>query len=240
MVALRRSKAITAAALAAALAPLPGFSGTFTPPPGCRLEVTVQQRGCSVLQQYRCDSDAAGDQRAAVFRREGLVYLSQIDAETRWLHSTQLPEGIEDVLVEDSADHASFSTLLHEGMDEFDFMTRSNLNETLRFIGHDRLTGRKRVIDGVELEETRFLVTSYDEAGRSLIQRSGQQFINRAMGRFYGGIEESFDWTGETRNTNDTPVLFSFPGEEGFGDTEPKFDCDEMIAQARLQERPQL
>lgn len=251
MVALRRNNplamrlradcgsAILAAALLVATG-LPARAGTpFAPPQGCRLEVTVQNRGCTVTQQYRCEADAAGDQRGAVFTRDGLVYQSHIDAETRWLRSTNLPTGLEDVLVEDSADHASFSTLLREGRDDFDFWTRSNSGESLNHTGFDELTGRKLVVDGIELEETRFELTTKDADGRELLRRTGQQFLNRAMGRFYGGAEQISDWTGEMRNTNDTPALFSFPGEEGFGDTEPKFDCDQLMAQLRLQERPQ-
>ena len=50
-----------------------------------------------------------------------------------------------------------------------------------------------------------------------LIQRKGQQFISRAHGRFYGGIEESTDWTGAAQQSNDSPVTFAFPGQPGFG-----------------------
>ena len=63
-------------------------------------------------------------------------------------------------------------------------------------------------------------------AGDVLIQRKGQQFISRAHGRFYGGIETSTDWTGAVQDANDSPVTFAFPGQPGFGATRPEYDCD--------------
>lgn len=227
------------AAAAALLIALPATAGTFTPPQGCNLEVTAQNRGCSVTQYYRCEIDPKGHQRSAIFTREGMTHLSLIDSETRWLESTDPASGLRDLLVSDSPDHASFSTLLAEGRDEFDFWTVSSTGERLHHVGFDELTGKIVTIDGVELEETRFELITYDEAGEELIRRSGQQFISRAMGRFYGGIEHRSDWTGIRKNTNESPVLFSFPGEKGFGDTTPQFDCDQLMTQLQL-ERAQL
>lgn len=216
-----------------------GHATNFKPPQGCRLEVTAQNRGCSVAQYFRCDADPQGDQHSAVFTREGLTYQAHIDAETRWLNSRDPQSGIEDQLIEDSADHASFSTLIQSGRDDFDFLTESNTGERLRHVGFDELTGNTMTIDGVELEETRFDLRTYDENGQELIHRTGQQYISRSMGRFYGGIEAQTDWTGADITTNDTPVLFSFPGEDGFGETEPKFDCDELLARIRRLQQDQ-
>ena len=83
-----------------------------------------------------------------------------------------------------------------------------------------------------KLEKTQFELTTYNSNGEVLIQRSGQQFISRANGRFYGGAEQFSDWTGQSGNSNDSPVDFSFPGQPGFGATEPQYDCDMMMAQA--------
>lgn len=217
------------ALLAALLIPLPGRAATFTPPQGCRLEVTVQNRGCSVGQYYRCAADPKGDQRSAIFSQDGLTHLSHIDAETRWVESQDPTSGLADMLVEDAPDHASFSTLVETGRDDFDFWTQSSTGERLHHVGEDMLTGEKVTVDGVELEKTRFRLTTSSADGEVLITREGQQFINRAMGRFYGGIETQSDWTGERRETNDSPVLFSFPGEDGFGATTPQFDCDQLM-----------
>ncbi|WP_372800063.1 hypothetical protein [Paracoccus seriniphilus] len=222
-----------------AIGAMPIEAATFTVPQGCKLEVTVQNRGCSVGQYYRCSADPEGHQRSALFGQDGLTHLSRIDAETRWIESSDPDTGLEDMLVEESRDHASFTTLIETGRDDFDFWTVSGTGERLHHVGEDILTGETVTIDGVELEKTRFRLTTSDANGEVLITREGQQFINRAMRRFFGGIETQRDWTGERRETNDSPVLFSFPGEPGFGDTTPQFDCDQLMTQL-LHERAQL
>lgn len=205
---------------------LPALAADFIPPEGCRLELTIQNRSCTVAQHYRCSGDAPGDQWVTYFTPEGQTYQSRIDKETRWMESTNLRDGIVDTLEDDAKDHASFSTLLQTGTDSFDFWTRSNTGERLHHVGQDDLTGEKVQIDGVPLEVTRFKLTTYSEAGDVLIEREGQQFVSRAQGRFYGGIEQSSDWTGRRESTNDSPVTFSFPGQPGFGSTKPEYDCD--------------
>lgn len=221
---------IALAGLAAALA-APCHAAGFTPPQGCRLQATVQNRGCSVVQYYVCKADPAGHQRSAVFGKDGLRHLSHIDAETRWIESSDPNTGLADFLVERSKDHASFQTLLETGTDDFDFWTESNTGERLRHVGQDILTGEKVEIDGQALEVTRFQLKTYGADGTQLIERSGQQFISRRTNRFYGGIEQQSDWTGERQETNDSPVTFAFPGEPGFGDTEPQYDCDQLLTQ---------
>src|SRR5690606_12988836 len=73
-----RSAPLTLAVLGAILTlpPLPGHAATFTPPQGCRLEVTVQNRGCTVSQIYRCESDPKGDQRSTIFNEDGPTHHS--------------------------------------------------------------------------------------------------------------------------------------------------------------------
>ena len=208
------------------LSPMSVQAANFTPPAGCKLEITVQNRGCTVSQHYRCGSDAAGDQRVTIFSPEGPVYQSRIDKETRWMESTNLVNGLTDRLLDEADDHASFSTLLSTGRDDFDFWTESNDGQRLHHVGHDELPGEKVTIDGVALETTRFELTTYSESGDVLIQRKGQQFISRAHGRFYGGIEHSTNWTGAVQDSNDSPVTFAFPGQPGFGVTRPEYDCD--------------
>ena len=197
----------------------------WKPPQGCRLEMTVQQRSCAVAQHYRCDSDAPGDQRVAYFTNEGLVSQSRIDAETRWMESTDLVSGITDRLDPEARAHASLSTLLRSGSDDFDFWTQSDTGERLRHIGRDDLTGTVE-IDGETLDTTRFKLRTFAETGELLIERSGSQFVSREFGRFFGGIETSSDWTGETQETNDSPVRFIRPGQPGFGSVTPDYDCD--------------
>ncbi|MFV0292181.1 MAG: hypothetical protein ACK5II_02765 [Paracoccus sp. (in: a-proteobacteria)] len=198
----------------------------FSPPDGCTLDMTVQLRGCVVAQEYHCASDAAGDQRIIYFDKDGPFHTSRIDVETRWMESTNLRTSLVEFLEPEATDHASFATLLRSGRDDFDFWTTSNSGERFRNIGEDRLTGEKVTIDGVELELTNYQLRIFAEDGRLLIESKGQQFINRDHGRFYGGIEHWSDWTGEDRTENGSPVIFSFPGEQGFGSTKPLFDCE--------------
>lgn len=226
---LIRQTALPRAAGAAALLTLialPAVAANFTPPQGCRLEVTVQNRGCTVSQHYRCSGDAPGDQWVTYFDAQGASFQSRIDRETRWMESTDLRSGLVDVLEDAAQDHASFRRLAETGQDDFDFWTRSNNGERLHHVGHDTLTGEKIQIDGVALEGTSFELTTYSESGDVLITRKGQQFISRAQGRFYGGVETSDDWTGARQETNDSPVSFAFPGQAGFGATTPEYDCD--------------
>ena len=222
----RPGRHLRLAALIAGLAGLPAFAGTFTPPSGCTLEMTVQNRSCTVSQHYRCAADPGGDQRVTVFTREGAAFESRIDRETRWLESTNLMSGLSDRLLPEARDHASFSNLLRTGRDDFDFWTESGTGERLRHIGHDILTGESVEIGGLSLEVTEFDLRTYSATGEQLIHRQGNQFISRAHGRFYGGVESTSDWTGASHETNDTPVHFAFPGQPGFGDTTPHYDCD--------------
>lgn len=229
-----RALRIAAASALLTLSALPGHAaGPFTPPAGCRLEVTVQNRSCTVSQHFRCSADPEGHQRTALFDQEGLTYLSVIDGETRWIESTSPSVGLTDTLEEQADSHASFSRLLETGRDDFDFWTVSNSGERLRHVGWDELTGEMVSINGVDLEKTRFQLTTTFENGEVMLERRGQQFISRSMGRFYGGIETTSDWTGQTAETNDSPVTFAFPGQPGFGSTTPQYDCDMLMTQLR-------
>lgn len=216
------------ATVAGLLPPATATAAEFRPPAGCTLDLTVQQRSCTVAQHYRCDSDMPGDQHVVYFTRDGAVYHSRIDAETRWMESTDLVSGLSDRLVPKARDHASLSGLLRTGRDDFDFWTVSDSGERLRHIGHDELTGQVE-IDGEQLDTTRFQLRSFSETGELLIERGGTQFISREFGRFFGGVEHSTDWEGQAVDSNDTPVRFIRRGEPGFGSTRPDYDCDVQI-----------
>lgn len=231
-------RSLCLAAAFAGLAALPATAGTFTPPSGCTLEMTIQNRSCTVAQHYRCSADDPGDQRVTIFTRDGAAFESRIDQETRWMESTNLMSGLSDRLVDEARDHASFADLLRTGRDEFDFWTESNNGERLRHIGHDILTGEIVEIGGVPLEVTQFDLRTYSETGEQLIHRQGSQFISRTHGRFYGGVETSSDWTGATHESNDTPMRFAFPGQPGFGDTVPQYDCDLQMVKLPLHDAP--
>lgn len=206
-------------------------AASFTPPAGCTLNVTVQNRSCTVSQYYTCSADPEGYQHSAHFGREGLYHLSTIDAETRWIESQSMSSGLIDRLVEEAEDHASFSDLLATRRDDFDFWTQTDDGQRLHHQGADTLTGETVTIDGQALERTRFQLTTRDAGGEVLITREGSQYISREFNRFYGGTETGSDWTGAKTETDDSPVLFTFPGEAGFGSTTPQFDCDQLLTQ---------
>lgn len=210
-----------------ALSALPAPAATpFQPPEGCRLELTVQLRGCTVSQHYRCAGDPDGDQRTTYIGQNGPEHVSRIDRQTRWMESTDPRTGLRDTLVPDAKNDASLDTLLRTGRDDFDFWTQDDDGVRLHNVGFDELTGETVSIDGVDLDVTRFELVTTDETGAVLISRKGQQFISRSQRRFYGGVETADDWTGASVESNDTPVEFAFPGQPGFGATAPRHDCD--------------
>lgn len=206
----------------------PTRGADFTPPRGCTLHLTVQDRSCSVAQHYTCEGDPTGDQRVAYFDAQGLSSLSRIDAETRWIETVS--GDVVDTLEPGGKDDSSLSTLIRTGRDDFDFWTVSDGGERLHFVGHDELTGETRVIDGVSLQATRFELKMSDDAGTLLLTRSGHQYISREHGRFYGGVETITDPEGKTESIDTTPVRFIRPGQPGFGSTEPQFGCNAQMA----------
>ena len=209
---------------------VPAAAQTFTPPDGCRLEMTVQLASCRVAQHYRCDGDAPGDQRVAYFAEDGgPVHLSHIDAETRWLESRDLPAGPVEWLAEEP-DPASLATLLATGRDDYDFWTRSSDGLHLRHQGYDQLTGEIVRIDGIDLLATAFSVTTSTGDGIPVYTRKGGQFVSPDHGRFYGGREEWRDWSGAIGSSDETPRGFALPGQPGFGALAPLYGCRLQLA----------
>lgn len=216
--------------------PAPSQSGpaggpVYVPPAGCTLTMTVQERSCSVAQHFTCEADQPGDMNTVYFGSDGeMTYESRIDKETRWIWSRDPQTGIVDELEPGAEDDASFSTLVGTGRDDFDFWTKASDGVRLRQQGEDQLTGETEVIDGETLEKTRFKLTTYGESGETLIVRTGQQYISRSLGRFFGGIEDESDWTGTEDKLDRRPVEFIRPGEPGFASTQPRYDCEVLTA----------
>ena len=211
-------------------APMALAQPRFAPPSGCTLTMTVQMRSCQVANYYTCAGDAAGDQRISFADGEGEYFVSHIDAETRWIESSSLTTGeTERLEPASSQDNASFSALLKTGRDDYDFVTRSNTGLVQRFIGHDALTGEKTSIDGVALEYCTFEMRIEDAEGSPLGLRKGRQLISREMRLFFGDVESFENGYGDASSSQDTPVSFAFPGENGFAAATPEYDCDMMM-----------
>ncbi len=205
------------------------LAGTWTPPEGCQAFMTVQSKACRVSHYYRCSGDAPGDQWRVDLDQEGPFFHSRIDYEAQWVESY---DPVRQVLDPAPADPASFSELLAEGMDTWDFTLSRADGAGSRATGYDRLTGRTVVIDGITLSETEVQFTEYDRSGRMLRQSRGNEFLHPEWRLFFAGPGETDLGDGIWRPIDGSPVEFVFPGEEGFLARQPNYDCDALTADA--------
>ncbi len=210
----------------------PALAGTWTAPEGCEVFMTVQSKACRVSNHYRCTADAAGDQWRADFDQEGIFFSSRIDSEGQWVESFTLNPTVRQVLDPVRADEASFSTLLETGIDTWDFgMTRDD-GSASGAKGYDRLTGKTVVIDGISLQETEVDFIESDVMGNTLRRARGAEYIHPEWRLFFAGPGETDLGDGQWLPIDGSPVEFIFPGEEGFLETQPKYDCDVLSAEA--------
>lgn len=211
-------------------------TGTFTPPPGCNLWMTVQARACRVSQYYRCEADAPGDQWRADFDQESMFFLSRIDREAQWVESYDFFPTVRQTLDPSPEDPASFGALLSEGIDTFAFGLSRDDGSRSRVRGFDRLTGRTVVIDGITLQETQFEFEETDLMGNLLRRSRGNEYIHPEWRSFFAGPGE---WDGGSGYVpiNGSPVQFIFPGEPGFAATEPVYECDAVLSRLGPAER---
>jgi hypothetical protein len=207
----------------------PVAAQTFTPPRGCTLTLTTQLRQCQVVNHYTCAGDAPGDRWISYADGQGVFFTTRIDFETRWMESIDHETGVVDALLPKAADHASFSTLLATGRDDYDFMTESSEGVVERFVGVDTLTGASVMIDGFVLDRSEFDLSSYDAAGNFVSRRAGTQLVSRDLRLFFGDTEVFENADGERFESFQPPVTFALPGEDGFGALKPKFDCDAVL-----------
>jgi hypothetical protein len=207
----------------------PAFGGTFTPPQGCMLNMTVQSRGCYAANFFTCEADPAGDRWRADFDQEGMFYMSRIDNETQWVESRELFPTVIQTLDPNPKDPANFSSLLSTGRDDFDFSLSKDNGEHTNVAGFDELTGRSVTIDGITLQETAYSYQETDDAGTILRQSRGHEYISAEQRQFFSGRSEWFDGT-EWLEVDGSPVKFILPDEKGFGATQPIFDCDTVTS----------
>lgn len=206
----------------------PVAAGKFTPPQGCTASLTVQSRSCVVEHLWTCSGDAAGMQWRAEMDQRGLVYVGQIDAEAQWVQSFFLISGEKETLISPASDPASFSALLAQGIDTYDF--RLNTEKGIhRVVGFDRLADRNVVIDGEPLHRTEYSIRKTDANGQLIYEAEGSEFVSEIHGRFFSGTG---DVTGpDTGYSYDSrPVDFIYPGEPGFLADTPLYGCDALAA----------
>jgi hypothetical protein len=117
----------------------PALAGTWSAPEGCEAFMTVQSKACRVSHYYTCEGDAAGDQWRVDMDQEGPFFFSRINAEGEWVESF---DATRQVLDPSPVDRASFSELLANGIDTWDFTLSKDDGTGSRAAGYDRLTGK--------------------------------------------------------------------------------------------------
>lgn len=205
----------------------------FTPPKGCTVYLTVQEKGCVVSNLYRCTQDKPGDQWRADFGQDGAFFVSKTDRETQWIESVDLDSGDHEKLQPGAQDPASFSTLLATGRDDFDFTTENDAGVVRHYKGHDRLTGETVTIDGVPLKRTEFSLTATGAGGEVLWKSSGHEYISPEWRTFLSGAG-LWDQKGAQTPYDNSPVRLIRPGQPGFAETVPEYGCNDMMSRLEL------
>ena len=219
--------------LGAALAVLPTFAlaDDFVVPAGCQAFLTVQSSGCTVAHYWTCEADPEGHFWRVSVDADGPYFLSQSDAEYRWLQGYGLRAAIERRLIEPEEDPASLSDLLETGEDTMVFSLErfeNGVRYEREYRGFDRLTGAEAVIDGETLLLTDF---AYEFDTPDGVQRvSGNQFLHPDWRLFFGGIETVVLPTGEVFEDNYAPREFLQPGEAGYLSNTPRYDCEAIMS----------
>lgn len=209
---------------------LPAQAGNFTPPQGCSLFMTVQSRACRVSNHYKCTQDAPGDQWRADFDQEGKFFESRIDSETQWMETIESNPTVRQTLDPSPADPASFSELLATGQDSFDFNLSKDNGEASRVTGYDKLTGQEVVIDGITLKQTEYQYEEVDAFGNVIGRAHGNEYIHPEWRLFFSGQSQWDQGDGTFLPLDGRPMQFLFPGDKGFGATQPIFDCDPVMS----------
>lgn len=223
-----------------ALLPAPALAGTWTAPEGCEINMTVQSKGCRVSNHYTCKADPPGDQWRADFDQEGVYFYSRINREAEWVESFDVNPTVRQTLDPGAEDPASFSELLSAGIDTYVFSLTREDGTHSNVSGYDRLTGRSVTIDGVALEETEFEYTETDDSGYVVRRAHGHEYISRERRNFFAGPGETDLGDGQWLPIDGSPVDFAFPGDKGFGSTQPIYDCDAIMSMAPVQTSPDL
>lgn len=213
---------------------LPAFSHaqTFSLPSGCEAFVTIQSKDCTVSHHFTCEGDPDGHQRRADLDEQQITYVGRIDHEAQWIESFHMLSGHTERLA-GTTDPASFSELLADGRDSWDFTTESGQIGETRYVGEDRLTGEEMVIDGVRLLRTEYEIVSYAADGRETWRGAGREFISPDWRMFLSG-ESSYVTPDDSFDTDGTPVEFIFPGEPGFLSVNPKYGCGAVMSSLEL------
>ena len=214
------------AILAALAAATPAVAQqSFAAPEGCEATLTVQHKGCVVINVWQCDADEPGDQWMALLSQGGLFSVQHVDREFQWLESFKITG--DERLITPADDPASLDELFANQIDTWDFTLDTDLGLE-RHVGFDMLTGETVVIDGEELLRTEFQGRTIDGDGNEIDASSGRQYVSETHRMFFLG--ETWENATPDEILDFSPVEFIYPGEPGFFTAVPIYECNEIDA----------
>ncbi|MGJ8622920.1 MAG: hypothetical protein ACSHW1_09085 [Yoonia sp.] len=213
-------KALTLLTALAAATPVVAQQ-SFAAPEGCEATLTVQHKGCVMINVWQCEADDPGDQWIALLTQAGVFSVQKVDDEFQWLENYKVTGNEE--LVTPADDPASLTELFETQIDTWDFTIATEEGEE-RHVGFDMLTGETVEIDGEPLLTTEFQGRTLDGDGNEIEAGSGRQFVSEKHRLFFFGIA----WDDATPDDiiDMSPVEFIYPGESGFFSSSPKFECN--------------
>ncbi|MCO4848204.1 MAG: hypothetical protein KC448_09560 [Yoonia sp.] len=210
-------KLLTAALL---LAPVMVSAQTLTVPDGCEGVLTVQQRGCVMVNVWQCEADPAGDKWIALIGEGGVFSIQHVDREFQWIEAFK-PSGTE-TLEQPAPDPSSITELLENGIDTWEFVLNKP-DSAERNVGYDALTGLEVIIDDEPLLQTEFEGKTLSGDGTEIDNGAGRQYVSAKHRLFFFG--ESWNPATPDDVVDLSPVEFIYPGESGFFSERPKFEC---------------
>lgn len=196
---------------------------SFAAPEGCEAKLTVQHKGCVVLNVWTCEADDPGDQWLALIGQGGPFSVQKVDADFQWIESYKVSG--DERLQMPAPDPASLTELFETQLDTWDF-TLETEGGIERNVGFDMLTGESTVIDGETLLNTEYVGRTLDGEGNELDNGSGRQFVSEKHRLFFFG--EAWDTAAPDQVLDMSPVEFVYPGEAGFFSGQPKFECNQL------------
>ncbi|WP_458792024.1 hypothetical protein [Yoonia sp. MH D7] len=211
-------KFLTTAALL--MFPFAGHAQSFGVPEGCEGVLTVQQRGCLLVNVWQCEADPEGDKWIALIGEGGPFSVQHIDDEFQWIEAFK-SSGNESLELP-APDPASMTELLENGIDTFEFVIQKE-GGAERNVGFDALTGVEVVIDGEPLLQTEFEGKTLTMDGVLIDEGAGRQYVSTKHRLFFFG--QASDTEAPDQVTDMSPVEFIYPDEPGFFSSKPKFEC---------------
>ena len=220
-------KTLTTLIALAAAAPVAAQS-SFSAPEGCTPKLTVQHKGCVVVNVWQCDADNEGDQWIALSGQAGLFSLQRVDSEFQWMEAFKVTGN--ERLITPADDPASLTELFDTQIDTWDFTLETD-GGLERHVGYDSLTGETVMIDGEELLRTEFQGRTLDGDGNEIEEGVGRQYVSMKHRMFFLG--ETWEAEDPEQVLDLSPVEFIYPDEPGFFSDMPIYECNEIDAAFR-------